>query len=164
MDQIAGFTTFENTCVDSTFAKSKNNKFNVVHKNDVKILIDYYSNKLVDMDELEGLRFPARKFINREDLSNKDKLKYLNKIMERFDETGANTIPVHDIDSIHLYNKDGNSLIMFPAGKTGTFELPQGVSEIREGAFKNASLQNIALPFPPLVTYSVSQIINASLI
>lgn len=60
------------------------------------------------MDELEGLRFPARKFINREDLSNKDKLKYLNKIMERFDETGANTIPVHDIDSIHLYNKDGN--------------------------------------------------------
>ena len=106
--QIAGFTTFENTCVDSTFAKSKNNKFNVVHKNDVKILIDYYSNKLVDMDELEGLRFPARKFINREDLSNKDKLKYLNKIMERFDETGANTIPVHDIDSIHLYNKDGN--------------------------------------------------------
>ena len=28
--------------------------------------------------------------------------------MERFDETGANTIPVHDIDSIHLYNKDGN--------------------------------------------------------
>ena len=106
--QIAGFTTFENTCADSTFVKSNNNKFNVVHKNDVKILIDYYSNKLVDMDELEGLRFPARKFINREDLSNKDKLKYLNKIMERFDETGANTIPVHDIDSIHLYNKDGN--------------------------------------------------------
>lgn len=106
--QIAGFTTFENTCVDSTFAKSNNNKFNVVHKNDVKILIDYYSNKLVDMDELEGLRFPARKFLNREDLSNKDKLKYLNKIMKRFDETGANTIPVHYIDSIHLYNKDGN--------------------------------------------------------
>ena len=60
------------------------------------------------MDELEGLRFPAHKFLNREDLSNKDKLKYLNKIMKRFDETGANTIPVHDIDSIHLYNKDGN--------------------------------------------------------
>ena len=106
--QIAGFTTFENTCVDSTFAKSNNNKFNVVHKNDVKILIDYYSNKLVDMDELECLRFPARKFLNREDLSNKDKLKYLNKIMKRFDETGANTIPVHDINSIHMYNKDGN--------------------------------------------------------
>ena len=108
MAQIAGFTTFENTCVDSTFAKSNNNKFNVVHKDDVKILIDYYSNKLVDMDKLEVLRFPARKFLNREDLSNKDKLKYLNKIMKRFDETGANTIPVHDMDSIHLYNKDGN--------------------------------------------------------
>ena len=28
--------------------------------------------------------------------------------MKRFDETGANTIPVHDINSIHIYNKDGN--------------------------------------------------------
>ena len=99
---IAGFTTFENTCADSTFAKSNNNKFNVVHKDDVKILIDYYSNKLVDIDKLEGLRLPARNFLNREDLSNKDKLKYLNKIMKRFDETKANTIPVNDIDSIHL--------------------------------------------------------------
>ena len=106
--KIAGFTSFENTCVDSTFGKSNNNKFNVVHKTDVKILIDYYSNKLVDMDKLEGLRFPARKFLNREDLSNKDKLKYLNKIMQRFDETKANTIPINDIESIHLYNKDGN--------------------------------------------------------
>ena len=106
---IAGFTTFENTCADSTFAKSNNNKFNVVHKDDVKILIDYYSNKLIDINKLEGLRLPARKFLNREDLSNKDKLKYLNKIMKRFDETKANTIPVNDIDSIHLYNKDGIS-------------------------------------------------------
>ena len=60
------------------------------------------------MSELEALRFPARNFLNRTDLSNKDKLKYLNKIMKRFDETGANTIPVHDINSIHMYNKDGN--------------------------------------------------------
>ena len=106
--KIAGFTTFKNTCADSTFAKSRNNKFNVVHKDDVKILINYYSNKLVDMNELKSLRFPARKFLNREDLSNKDKLKYLNKIMQRFDETEANTIPVHDINSIHLYNKNSN--------------------------------------------------------
>ena len=106
--KIAGFTTFENTCIDSTFAKSNNNKFNVVHKEDVKTLINYYSNKLIDMSELEALRFPARNFLNRTDLSNKDKLKYLNKIMKRFNETEANTIPVNDINSIHLYNKDGN--------------------------------------------------------
>lgn len=94
----------KNTCVDSTFAKSRNNKFNVIHEDDVKkkTLIDYYSNKLVDRSELDALRFPARNILNHEDLSNSDKLKYLNKIMKRFDETGANTIPVHDINSIHL--------------------------------------------------------------
>ena len=106
--EVAGFTTFKTQCADSTFASSFNNKFNVVHKDDVKILIDYYSGRIVDAKELEGLRLPARKFINRTDISNKNKLEYLNKIMKRFDETDANTIPVNDIESVHLYNKDGN--------------------------------------------------------
>ena len=43
--QIAGFTNFENVSTDGTFVKSANNKFNVVHKDDVEILIDYYSGK-----------------------------------------------------------------------------------------------------------------------
>ena len=106
--KIAGFTTFENICADSTFIKSANNKFNVVHKEDVEILIDYYSSKLVDNEQLDALRLPARKIINRTDMSNKEKLKYLNDIMKRFDETGANTIPVHDMEPIHIYNKQGN--------------------------------------------------------
>ena len=106
--KIAGFTNFENICADSTVIKSANNKFNVVHKEDVIILIDYYSGKLVDYKQLEGLRFPARKIINRTDKSNKEKLIYLNDILKRFDETGANTIPVHDMESIHIYNKQGN--------------------------------------------------------
>ena len=73
---IAGFTTFEKILVQTVpLLNLTIIKFNVVHKDDVKILIDYYSNKLVTVDELEGLRFPARKFLNREDLSNKDKLK-----------------------------------------------------------------------------------------
>ena len=104
----AVFTNFENICADSTVIQSANNKFNVVHKEDVEILIDYYSGKLIDYEQLEGLRFPARKIINRTDKSNKEKLKYLKDIMKRFDETGANTIPVNDMESIHLYNKQGN--------------------------------------------------------
>ena len=106
--KISGFTNFENVCVDGTVIQSANNKFNVVHKEDVEILIDYYSGKLVDYEQLESLRFPARKIINRTDKSNKEKLKYLNDIMKRFDETGANTIPVHDMESIHIYNKQRN--------------------------------------------------------
>lgn len=106
--KIAGFTNYKNISIDSTFGKAFNNKFNVLHKNDVKTLIDYYSGKIVDYSQLECLRFPARKFMNRSDISNKEKLKYLNKILKRFDETKANTIPVNDIEAIHLYNKDGN--------------------------------------------------------
>ena len=63
---------------------------------------------MIDYKPLEALRFPARKFMNRSDLSNMEKINYLNKILKRFDETGANTIPVNDIESIHMYNKDGN--------------------------------------------------------
>ena len=106
--KIAGFTNYKNISIDSTFGKAFNNKFNVMHKDDVKILIEYYSGKMIDYTQLERLRFPARKFMNRCDVSNKEKLKYLNKILKRFDETGANTIPVNDIEAIHLYNKDGN--------------------------------------------------------
>ena len=105
--KISNLTTFHNLSLDSTFAKSNNNKFNVMYKDDVEVLIRYYSSKLVEPEELEALRFPARRFINREDMSNKEKLVYLTKILKRFDETGANTIPVNDIDAIHIYNKQG---------------------------------------------------------
>ncbi len=45
-----------------------------------------------------------------------------------------------------LYNKKGNSLIIYPAAKQGAFTLPAGVSEIREGAFKNATLTDFTIP------------------
>ena len=38
--------------------------------------------KLVDWEQLESLRFPARKIINRTDKSNREKLKYLKDIYE----------------------------------------------------------------------------------
>ena len=36
-------------------------------------------------------------------------MKKLNKILKRFEETDANTIPINDIDSIHITNKQGNA-------------------------------------------------------
>jgi len=45
-----------------------------------------------------------------------------------------------------LYNKGGNSLIIYPVAKKGAFTLPQGVEEIREGAFKNATLTDLEIP------------------
>ncbi len=67
-----------------------------------------------------------------------------NKVFEGFTVVDKNK-DYSSVDGV-LYNKDGNSLIMFPAGKTGEFQLPQGVSEIREGAFKNSAITEIIIP------------------
>lgn len=66
-----------------------------------------------------------------------------NKVFEGFTVVDKNK-EYSSVDGV-LYNKDGNSLIMFPTGKTGTFQLPQGVSEIREGAFKNAAITEVEI-------------------
>ena len=67
-----------------------------------------------------------------------------NKVFEGFSIVEKNK-EYSSVDGV-LYNKDGNSLIMYPAAKAGAFELPQNVSEIREGAFKNAAITEIKIP------------------
>ena len=106
--QIAGFTTFDNVSVDSTMMKAANNKFNVIHKNDAKTLLAYYQGHRVSNEQLKRLKYPARRFLNREDLSNFKKIEYLKSILRQFKKTGANTIPINDIEALHIYNKAGN--------------------------------------------------------
>ena len=46
-----------------------------------------------------------------------------------------------------LFNKGRTSLILCPRGKSGTYTIPDGVSEIATGAFSNcANLTNISIP------------------
>ncbi len=56
------------------------------------------------------------------------------------------------IDGV-LYNKNGGALVTFPAGRTGTYELPQNVEEIRDYAFKNAKLSVVKLAEEPALRY-----------
>ncbi len=56
------------------------------------------------------------------------------------------------IDGV-LYNKKGSALVTFPAGKTGTYELAQGVEEIRDYAFKNAKISAVKLAEEPALRY-----------
>lgn len=42
-----------------------------------------------------------------------------------------------------LYSKNGKVLISFPAAKTGAFELPQKVEEIRNGALRGSDIESI---------------------
>lgn len=45
-----------------------------------------------------------------------------------------------------LYSKDGKTLMLCPAGKTGQYAVPSGVVTIGENAFMYSSLQTITLP------------------
>ena len=44
-----------------------------------------------------------------------------------------------------LYNKKGSALVKFPAGKAGEFQLPDGVNEIKEAAFKQSSVTKLVV-------------------
>lgn len=109
--RLAGFTGMEHVAFDGTVKKAANNKFNVVHREDVRILLRYYKGKIVTERELKKLRRPARNLVKRLDLTNKQKIELLEKIDKRFDETGKNTVPVNDIEAIHMVDKKGNNII-----------------------------------------------------
>ena len=107
---IAGFTNFENISTDSTVLKAANNKFNVIHKDDAKTLLAYYLGHRVSPKKLKHLRYPAARFRSRGDLSNLKKINILKEILRKFKETGKNTIPINDMEAIHLKDKSGKFL------------------------------------------------------
>lgn len=49
------------------------------------------------------------------------------------------------IDGV-VYSSDGSILIRYPAGRTGHFDIPEGVKIIGERAFKNSALESVSFP------------------
>lgn len=45
-----------------------------------------------------------------------------------------------------LYSSDGKTIVMFPQGRSGSFEVPEGVENIGKFAFYQSSLSEIKLP------------------
>ena len=76
-----------------------------LHEDDIEVLIKYYSGLAVSDEELANLRYPAKNFLKRTDISNRRKLNNLNKVLDKLHETDSNTMPIHDIESIHITNK-----------------------------------------------------------
>ena len=109
----AGLTGLEHVAFDGSSFKAANNKFNVFHREDVRTLLRWISGKTVTNRELKKLHRPAKRFMKRLDLTNKQKLDVLNRINERFDETGQNTVPVNDSDAIHITDKKGKKIVGF---------------------------------------------------
>jgi len=64
--------------------------------------------------------------------------------------TAINVNPANTVFSSQdgvLYNKDKTTLILYPAGKTGTFTIPAGVTSIKEEAFWSCqSLTSVTIP------------------
>ncbi len=56
------------------------------------------------------------------------------------------------IDGV-LYSKDEKALILFPAAKTGEFELPQSVEEIKDKAFIDSAVSVVKLAEEPSLRY-----------
>lgn len=111
--KMANLTGLEHVAFDGSIFKAANNKFNVFHREDVHILIRWISGKKVTERELKKLHRPAKKFMYRLDLTNKQKLELLDTIDKRFDETGQNTVPINDCDARHVTDKKGNQIIGF---------------------------------------------------
>ena len=45
-----------------------------------------------------------------------------------------------------LYSANGKAIVLYPAAKTGSFEIPAKVEEIRNGAFRNSLVTSIVFP------------------
>ena len=57
----------------------------------------------------------------------------------------ADNIAYSSVDGI-LMNKEGRKLITVPAGRTGSYEIPAGVSVLGFGAFEGSQLSEITIP------------------
>ena len=61
-------------------------------------------------------------------------------------EVSASNQVYSSIDGV-LFDKSGTKLIQFPCGRTGTYAVPNGVRQIKDGAFMEAAkMQRVILP------------------
>ena len=57
--KISDLTNFENISIDSTFLKAANNKFNVIHEDDAKILLNYHLGFRVFKKTIKSFKIPC---------------------------------------------------------------------------------------------------------
>ena len=54
--------------------------------------------------------------------------------------------PVFSVADDVLFNKYGTELVCFPSGRTGSYQVPDGVTKIRTSAFSKCRLSEVTLP------------------
>lgn len=111
--QEVNLTTFNHVSVDGSIKKADNNKYNVIHKEDIQLLLDYYEGEILTAQDLHNLRRPAKRFIIKENISREEKIELLHEMQTQITMSGQETIPVNDIQARWMRNKDGNSQISY---------------------------------------------------
>ena len=104
-----GLTNFTFESIDGTFIKSNNSRFNVIHKDDIETLINYYESGKITEDEVKKLRKPAYKMYKNEPKNVKERLKLLYTLKEEISKSKQNTVPINDSQSKWITNKKGNA-------------------------------------------------------
>ena len=103
--QEIGITEFKHLSIDGTIKKANNNKYNVIDKKTLYKLLKHYLGSPLSDDEIEKLPYPARKFLDRKDLSLKCKIDLLNEMKTQLEMSGQNTVPVNDVEARWMLNK-----------------------------------------------------------
>ena len=85
-------TNYDYQSIDGTYIKSNNSKFNVIHEDDLKTLLNYYETGNISDDEIEQLRKPAYKLYKNEPKDINERIKLIKNliIFKLFDSTAQN--------------------------------------------------------------------------
>lgn len=108
---ILEITDFKHIAIDGTIRKANNSKYNIIHKKDIEKLIKHYTGFKLSDETIKKLKRPVRKIIDREDITDEDKLELLNELNTQITLSGQKTVPVNDVEARWMQNKDGNKQI-----------------------------------------------------
>ena len=101
-------TNYDYQSIDGTYVKANNSRFNVIHKDDLKMLLKYYETGSISDDEIEQLKRPAYKLYKNEPQDVNERIKLIKNLISEINKSKQNTIPINDPESRWMTNKKGN--------------------------------------------------------
>lgn len=99
-------------------------------------------NAFAGCKSLQTINLPSTVTVisNLDPFADCDSLLHINV----YDVDGVGSARYKSVDGVLFENKlDGTVLVRMPAGREGSYTIPEGVSEISEGAFLGASLETV---------------------
>lgn len=100
-------TEFKHVSIYGTKQKAYNSQYNVIHKEDAKLLQKIFYGMEINKDILSNLRKPALKLLKRKYLNDDDKLELIYEVLSEFEGSRQETVPLNDINARWMYNKFG---------------------------------------------------------